>query len=98
MGTSRMGRLHGTHDGTDRDQDGGSNPTLHCESPDLSAADWRVCSCRECQGWGPPTRGANVGNKYGSPVLWRGRWWGPTRAGCYRNVKAGGLLHQVIWV
>lgn len=35
--------------------------------------------------------------KYGESVAWRGRLWCFTKTGYFRNSKAGGLLHRVLY-
>ncbi len=56
----------------------------------------RVCRCAECLAFPPPAKKHKRG-KYGPSIVWRGRWWWQTKDGYYRNQKAGGLLHCVMW-
>lgn len=56
----------------------------------------RVCRCGECLAFPPPAKKHKRG-KYGPSIVWRGRWWWHTKEGYYRNEKAGGLLHRVMW-
>ena len=58
--------------------------------------DKRVCQCKECQQFPLPEKKPRMGI-YGQSVAWRSRLWCKTKAGYYRNSKAGGLLHRVIY-